>query len=286
MQIHRGSSGRGGFTLVELLVVIGIIALLIGILMPALTRAREQANAVKCAANLRTQGQAMTMYLQQYRHYPGQGVFGLGPPSAIWPVRLRAFLNNDHGAFHCPSQESGFEWQKTENTAGGSVPRAGLQHEAYGYKQGEVLLVVDAVPFSYGYNDWGYETGPQGSIPAENQRGLGGDIIHNNKAFKEVRVSKVKRASEMIAIADNTCDGAWDFSIDPRPDQRPEWPGRIHGSSRKLLQPNQADPVGGANVLFCDGHVTKYSQAELVNVNGNNPAQLLMRRMWNNDGEP
>ena len=73
--------GRAAFTLVELLVVIGIIAVLISMLLPALRRARDEAQRVYCRSNLRQLTMACLMYANEHKGYL-PGPYGIIDPPA------------------------------------------------------------------------------------------------------------------------------------------------------------------------------------------------------------
>ena len=119
---------RLAFTLVELLVVIGIIALLIGILLPALSRARATASQTACLATQKNFGNALLMFAQEHKGYLPKAWFnsaanardaaaaanyaalrdpwGYKQDQWGWDFLLLPYLKGNRGVFKCPSDDS------------------------------------------------------------------------------------------------------------------------------------------------------------------------------------
>src|SRR5579862_9406268 len=140
----KGRSKSRAFTLVELLVVIGIIAVLVGILLPALNKARQAANATQCLSNLRQLATAATMFEVEHKGYiqttsdkssaqladPSHIHFtyvvnsalgtGTTPVLADWPTALMPYLNSKNGTVTAQAQQTQVlvcpsdKWQTTD----------------------------------------------------------------------------------------------------------------------------------------------------------------------------
>lgn len=137
------SSGRG-FTLVELLVVVAILAVLAGIILPVFASVRASARRTSCLSNLKQLGQAMTMYTTDWDHYP-RGLdpadkvtpeIWTGSPSAagvdftqipLLPEILSPYVK-EPSIWKCPA-DSGFDWNDITQTALDARPTC---YEKYG----------------------------------------------------------------------------------------------------------------------------------------------------------
>lgn len=222
---HRRQETTGAaFTLVELLVVIGIISLLVAILLPALNRASEAARSVACMSNLRQIGIAMAIYHEDSRGRMVPINWTGSNPHQTWRGFLLPYLgNNSVEVFRCP--------EKGEPGA----------HEV----DAQIIRLV--APHSYGINQ----------MPNLHYQGDGAIKASSNRRLNEVREPSATIVVGDLGFPSNPQASPEDWMGDRG---KSSW-GYMRMPSDPLYH-HTADPWnlyprhrGRVNVLFYDGHV-------------------------------
>ena len=213
-------TSRRAFTLVELLVVIGIIAVLMSLLLPALGRSREMARRAKCASNLRQITLAAHMYAMNDKKgvYIWKGTGAEDSFDALYPYYLKEF-----DVTVCPSTENYVkdELQLRNNAARGARDSSG----GHSY---EVRTNMDfAITWPDGWKVQDRDYDPVTKAPL-------GHTIKNSKIFSKKQWARVC----LITDADDNLE-----STAAAPDLN-NWPDKMdnHGTD-------------GFNTSYLDGHV-------------------------------
>jgi len=237
-------SRRHAFTLVELLVVIGIIALLISILLPTLSKARDSAKTLQCLAVLKNWGNAQQMYAAESKGWAVPDFQDSKPPGGSGPTTsTRTFWTQNPG-FRRALGIPPFDLSNANNLTD-RFPMGVLCPFA-NRPENSVTINGGQVAYSYGYNEDGMaQWGPMSDSATNYYAG----------AYRGERLGKVKRAADKIMFLD-----AMDFQVASSKSNHynnPMFPGfdewRPAGNNNYVAyrHSKKSDKI---NVLFWDCH--------------------------------